>query len=141
MGIILIINAVLNGPWAYFLLMGKASGADPYLTTPVSNHTVLGFDDTRAWWAGYLGGCQAPAHTATGTGVASDVYDYSGCTNTVGAASPMFEAIAVTNGGHMWCNLDAVTAGAPYCTNATNNTGGFSTANVMWTYFANTTID
>jgi hypothetical protein len=40
----------------------------------------------------------------------------------------------------MWCGLDAVTAGAPYCTNASNNTGGFSTADYMWRFFANTTI-
>ena len=38
----------------------------------------------------------------------------------------------------MWCQLDAVTAGAPYCPTATNNTAGFSTAQYMWSYFAST---
>ncbi len=122
----------------WLMLMGKASPADPYLTMTVGNHSVLGFDDTRGWWASYLGSCQAPNHTTTnGT---SDVYDYSGCTNTANASSPFFEAVAVTNGGHMWCGLDAVTAGAPYCTSATNNTNGFSTAQYMWKYFASTTV-
>ena len=124
----------------WLMLMGKASSADPYTTMSVGNHSVLGFDDTRAWWTSYLGNCASAVHTTIGTGISNDVYDYGGCSNTAGASTPFFESIAVTNGGHMWCGLDSVTAGAPYCPNPSNNTGGFSTAEVMWSYFAATTI-
>ena len=124
-------------------LMGKTSVADPYNTmnipsscTSTCDHTILGFDSTRNWWASYLGGCQSPAHTMTGSGVLSDVYDYNGCTNTANAASPFFEAVAVTNGGHMWCGLDS--SPASNCGVGSHNTGGWSTASYMWNFFSNT---
>ena len=123
-------------------LMGKTSAADPYNTmniptscTSACDHTILGFDDTRAWWASYLGNCNAPVHSTTGSGVASDVYDYT-C-NDGHATSPFFEAVAVTNGGHMWCALDS--SPAANCGVGLNNTGGWSTAAYTWNFFANTT--
>jgi len=123
-------------------LMGQLATADPYNTmnipsacTTTCDHTILGFDDTRAWWASYLGNCGAPVHSTTGSGVASNVYDYT-C-NDGNSVSPFFEAVSVTNGGHMWCGLDSTPAAN--CGVGPNNTGGWSTATYTWNFFAKTT--
>jgi poly(3-hydroxybutyrate) depolymerase len=129
------------------LIMGNSAGntSDPYTTINIPatspTHTILGFDDSRAWWSNYLG-CSAPVHTTTGSVVLSDVYSYSGCSNTVSAASPFFEAVGVKNGGHMFCQLDTSPA-QPVCANlspsrTSNNTGGWNTAQFTWNFFANT---
>jgi poly(3-hydroxybutyrate) depolymerase len=122
-------------------LSGKATQADPYNTMNIPNacttacdHTILGFDATRTWWASYLGNCSAAMHSTTGSGVLSDVYDYT-C-NDANSTSPFFEAVAVTNGGHMWCGLDSNPAAN--CGVSPNNTGGWSTAAYTWNFFAHT---
>ncbi len=122
-------------------LMGKTSAADPYNTmniptncTSACDHTILGFADTRDWWASYLGNCGPAVQSTTGSGVLSDVYDYT-CSDG-NSVSPFFEAVAVTNGGHMWCALDS--SPAPNCGVGPHNTGGWSTANYTWNFFAKT---
>ncbi|HZL07875.1 MAG TPA: hypothetical protein VFC50_01635 [Candidatus Dormibacteraeota bacterium] len=126
-------------------LMGQNSGADPYTTikipsacTSTCDHTILGFADTRDWWARYLGNCGAPVHSSIDTispGVSTEVYDYT-C-NDGHATSPFFEAVAVVNGGHMWCGLDS--SPAPNCGIGPNNTNGWKTATYTWNFFAGTT--
>ncbi len=118
----------------YLEVMGKATQQDPYNTIDLASgdHTILGFDDTRNWWSSYMG-CSAPVHSTIGSGVLSDVYDYT-CPH---ASSPQFEAVAMTNGGHTWCNLDTTPASA--CGVGSNNTGGWKTATWVWRFFANTT--
>jgi poly(3-hydroxybutyrate) depolymerase len=121
----------------YLELSGKNTQQDPYRTisipsncTSACDHTILGLDATRTWWSSYLGGCAAPVHTTTGSGVLSDVYDYS-CSNV--PTSSQFRAVAVTGGGHTWCNLD--TAPDPHCNVASNPSGGWSTAAYTFAWF------
>jgi poly(3-hydroxybutyrate) depolymerase len=116
----------------YLEIVGKNSQQDPYSTFNVgTDHSILGYNNTRAWWSSYLGGCSAPVHMMTGSGVLSDVNDYS-CTNV--PQSSQFEAVAVTNGGHTWCALDTTPQTA--CGVASNNTGGWATAPWVWNWFA-----
>jgi poly(3-hydroxybutyrate) depolymerase len=105
----------------YLEVSGKNTQQDPYKTInlPSGDHTILGLDDTRAWWSSYMG-CDPAVHTTAGI---SDVYDYS-CPNQ--PLSSQFEAVAVTGGGHTWCFLD--TDPDPHCNRAPNATGGWSTA-------------
>ncbi len=124
-------------------IMGTANQSDPYNTLNIPqgctnncDHTILGFDDTRNWWSNYLGNCSSPVHSTTGSGVLSDIYNYS-C-NDGNSMSPFFEAASVTNGGHMWCRLDSKPAAncQPMYGVTSNNTGGWSTAAFTWNFFA-----
>ena len=116
------------------IVMGKDSGQGPYLTRHLSDHDILGFDDSRAWFAGWLSGCAAAVHTTTpGSGApVHDVYDYT-CAH---GATPQLEAVAVTRGGHTWCNLDDIQG--TRCTTPDPDTNTWSTAEWMWRFFAGT---
>ncbi len=92
----------------------------PYNTlnvgTPI-DHTILGFDATRAWWQTYQG-CSSPTTSTVGV---KTIYDY----DCPFGSNPGFQAIKVTGGGHTWVNLDTVL-------------GASGTANLIWDFFEST---
>jgi poly(3-hydroxybutyrate) depolymerase len=107
---------------------GTLDTYSPYtsLNLPVASptHTALGFHQSRAWLARYLG-CNATPVGANpdlfGTSSLNKSYKYN-C--PFGLSDPQFEAVLITNGGHTWGGLDGI--------------NGFSTAKYNWAFFAAT---